>query len=197
MRRKGFTIVELMMVIGIISVLVGIVSTVASSSIKASRKQRSSTLCALVQAGLSTYYAQEGKWPVNICNNPSERTNKEGDNNQHDPNKIVLNGREVRECVLEMVKMTKMNRPMMDVSGLFVSRQEGRYGQVCYGLDFMSAIRGTRESSRKMSSSEMYFGYPEESHGYFRHFKMVYSIPADSITVTTMDDDKEKAEAYE
>jgi len=197
MRKKGFTIVELLMVIGIIAVLLGLVTTVASSSIKASRRQRSSALCALVQAGLATYYAQEGEWPVSICNNPRERTNKEADDNKHDPNKIVLNSKEVRECVYQLVQKTKDNKPMMDISGLFVSRQEGRYGQECFGLDFMSAVRGTRETGNKMRSREMYFGYPEESRGYFRHFKMVYSIPSDTLSVLKMDDDKTKADFYE
>lgn len=196
-KKKGFTIVELLMVMGIIAVLLGIVTTVASSSIKASRRQKADALCAMVQAGLATYYAQEGRWPVDCCNNPTPRANKEAPDKKSDPNKIVLKGREVREAVLELVKMTKQNRPMMDVSGLFVSRQEGRYGQPCHGLDFMAAVRGTRESSKKMSSSEMYFGYPEESHGFFRHFKMVYSIPADTLSVEKMDDDKEKADFYE
>lgn len=196
-KKKGFTIVELLMVVGIIAVLLGIVTTVASSSIKSSRRQKAEALCAMVQAGLATYYAQEGRWPVDVCNNPSPRKNKEGPDKTDDPNKIVLKGSEVRKAVYELVRMTKLNRPMMDVSGLFVSRQEGRYGQPCHGLDFMSAVRGTRESSKKMTSSEMYFGYPEEGSGFFRHFKMVYSIPADTITVSKMDTDKEKADLYE
>lgn len=197
MKKNGFTIVELLMVIGIITVLLGIVTTVASSSIKSSRRQKAAALCAMVQAGLATYYAQEGRWPVDICNNPIPRKNKEGPDKTDDPNKIVLKGSEVRKAVYELVCMTKLNRPMMDVSGLFVSRQPGRYGQPCHGLDFMPAVRGTRESSKKMSSSEMYFGYPDEESGFFRHFKMVYSIPADSITVSQMDPEKEKAEFYE
>ena len=48
----------------------------------------------------------------------------------------------------------------------------------------MEAIHGTRKSSRKMSTSEMYFGYPEADHGWFRRFKIVYSLPTDEIKVT-------------
>lgn len=197
--KKGFTIVELLMVIGIIAVLATLVTSAASSSIKASRKQRANALCQLVQTGLITYHAQEGEWPHDLLNNPKPRDNKEGDDKKTDPDKIVLKGREVKECIYKMVELAKpsFNRPVMDVSGLFVSAAEGKYGQVCYGLDFMSAIRGTRESSNKMRSDRMYFGYPESGHGYFRHFKIVYSIPADTVTVSEMDDDKEKAEFYE
>lgn len=197
MRRKGFTIVELLMVIGIISVLMGLVVTASSASIKSSRKHKTDALCTLVQAGLAAYYAQEGRWPTDICNNPSPRTNKEGSDRKNDPDKIVLKGSEVRECVLALVKKAKDNRPLMDISGLFVSEFEGRYGQNCYGLDFMQAIRGTKKSPKKLSSSSMHFGYPDESTGRFRHFKMVYSIPGDSLSVMKMDDDKEKATMYE
>ena len=51
--KKGFTIVELLMVIGIIAVLMGIVTTAASESMKASRGRRADALCTLVQSGLA------------------------------------------------------------------------------------------------------------------------------------------------
>ena len=35
-----------------------------------------------------------------------------------------------------------------------------------------------------MKTGEMYFGYPESEHGWFRRFKMVYSVPGDTITVS-------------
>ena len=199
MRRKGFTIVELMMVVGIIGVLLGIVTTIASSSVKTSRRQRATSLCTLVQSGLAAYYAQEGEWPTSVCNqeNPSPRKNREADD-KNDPNKIVLNADEVRECVYKMVMLAKENRPVIDVTGLFVSKKgNGRHSQVCFGMDFMSAIRGTRETVTRMTPEQMAFGYPEEEHGHFRHFKMVYSIPTDTITVSKMDDDKSKADSYE
>lgn len=191
--KKGFTIVELLMVIGIIGVLAGIVTTAASASVKNSRENRRKALCAMVQAGIATYYAQNNKWPVDL---PASRDNKEGDNNQNDPTKIVLSGKEVRDCVKELVEETRKGKPVLDVSGLFVSRQKGEFGQKCYGLDFMSAIHGTRKSSHKMKLDDMHFGYPNDK-GQFRHFKIVYSIPGDSMSVMPMDSDSERARAYE
>ena len=35
-----------------------------------------------------------------------------------------------------------------------------------------------------MKIAEMYFGYPEENNGYFRHLKIVYAKPAQSMEVT-------------
>lgn len=203
--KKGFTIIELMMVMAVIAVLMGIITTAVSSSIRASRKQRANALCSLVESGLATYREQNGKWPISLLNQDvlSPRDNHEGPGGKTDPDKIVLTGTEVRQCVLEMVKETKNNRPVMDISGLFVSRFDGELNggsggsndklannnsqskiKPSSGLDFMMAIRGTKRSPKKMSTSEMYFGYPDPETGYFLRFKMVYSIPTDHITVS-------------
>ena len=53
-KRKGFTIVELLVVITVIGVLMGIVTTAASTSMAASRSKRATALCSLVQTGLAT-----------------------------------------------------------------------------------------------------------------------------------------------
>ena len=75
----------------------------------------------------------------------------------------------------------------LDISGLFVSRYDGRAGTRHLGLDFMTAIRGTKQDAngQKMTTAQMHFGYPESSHGYFRHFKVVYSKPTDQMKVST------------
>ena len=200
--KKAFTIVELLLVMSIIAILMGIITTASSSSIRASRAQRASALCSLVQSGLATYHEQEGRWPIGVLNGDtvSPRTNNEAPGGRNDPDKIVLTGQEVRQCVLELVKRTKDGNPVMDISGLFVSRSNGEISgsaiggdkgqntgsrlRAGYGLDFMSAIRGTKWSREKMKTAEMYFGYPDPETGYFLRFKMVYSIPADTIIVS-------------
>ena len=189
--KRGFTIVELMMVVGIIAVLMGIVTTAASTSIKSSRTQKANALCALVQAGLATYREQKGEWPVNL---PTERTNNEGGGGKNDPEKVVLTAAEVRQCVQKLVMEAKQNNPMMDISGLFVSRSDGepmgkdadgRVGiKAAYGMDFFTAVHGSKQSQKRMKVAEMYFGYPDPETGYFVRFKMVYSVPGDIITVS-------------
>lgn len=188
--RKGFTIVELLMVIGIIAMLMGIVTTAASSSIKSSRKQRADALCTIVQTALATYREQKGEWPISM---PVSRANSEGANSQSVADVVVLNGTEVRACVKALVDEAKKGNPMMDISGLWVSRQDGEPSgrsadgtigvKAATGMDFMSAIRGTKWSKKKMKTSEMYFGYPDPESGYFLRFRMTYSIPTDSISV--------------
>ena len=193
--KKGFTIVELMMVIGIIAVLMGIITTAASSSVKASRTRKADALCKLVQTGLATYYEQKGEWPWGNGLPPGNQD--DGAGNSKDPDNIVLSAAQVRQCVKAMVDEAKRGNPVMDISGLFVSRDPGELsggsgakGQSAqpmkrsYGLDFIQAIRGTKQSPEKMKSGQMYFGYPDPETGYFLRFKMVYSIPSDSVIVS-------------
>ena len=189
--KRAFTIVELLVVIGIIAILMGIVTTAASSSIRNSRRQRANALCAMVQAGLATYREQKGEWPPGI--NLSPKTNDEGGNGQNVPDRVVLSGADVRTCVRALVHEAKQNNPMMDISGLFVSDKDGEPAgkeadgslrvKPAYGLDFMSAVKGTKQTKKRMPVGKMFFGYPDPETGYFLRFKMVYSIPTDSMTV--------------
>ena len=202
--KKGFTIVELLTVIGIIFVLMGIITTAASQSIKSSRSRRADALCHLVQAGYNAYYAQNDRWPGDVGrllqNGSLSPRNNQEDGGQNDENKYVLNGGEVKSSFLDMIEEAKQGRPVMDISGLFVSRDTGElksetwrdgrhyaHAPSGYGLDFMSAIRGTKQSPKKMKTSEMYFGYPDPETGHFIRFKIVYSIPAGQFTVSKHD----------
>ena len=211
--KKGFTIVELLMVLGIIAVLMGIVTTAASESIRGGRARKADALCNVVQAAFAAYYAQYDEWPGAIGQQISRgsigtRTNVEGYNYNSDPEKFVLTMNENDDCIREMVMKTKEGNPMMDVSGLFVSKDQGKFGEKCYGLDFMQAatIKGMSEAKSKLRGvtggkrlrvSDMHFGYPDSDTGHFRHFKIIYSIPTDSFSVKTQDTDERKARFYD
>ncbi len=171
--RRGFTLIELVMVIAILGILLGIVTTAATGAIRESRVRKADACCALVQAGLATYYAQKGEWPggeINFGGNDDTYT---------------LSESEFQEMMREIIKEYKKGNPCLDVSGLFVSRYSGAAGTKNIGMDFSTAIRGTKKdkNGQRMKVNEMHFGYPEESHGWFRNFKVVYSIPTDQIRV--------------
>lgn len=176
MKRRGFTLVELMMVVSILAVLMTIVVSSISSSMKAARERRTAALCQAVQAGLATYYAINEKWP-------SPLDSKVASGNFND-DEYELSSSEVRQLVKVLVDEAKQGRPMMDISGLFVSRDPGERGSNGYGMDFFTAVRGDKRSKKKMKTAEMYFGYPEKDSGKFRRFRMVYSVPTDSVRVT-------------
>ncbi len=188
--KRGFTLIELITVVGIIGILLGIVMTAAANSIKLARTQKANAICACVKQGLETYHAQQDRWPGSIGDKIESgsiggRSNTEGYNGRTDPDIYVLNGTEVRDMIRAVVEESVLrNNPLMDVSGLFVSRDSGEAGTRSYGMDFFEAVRGTKKSPKKMSISEMYFGYPEKETGRFRRLQIKYSIPTDSMEVT-------------
>lgn len=192
--KKGFTIVELMMVVAIIGILMGIVTSAAQGSIRTARVRKADAACKVVQQGLATYYAQKGKWPGSIggriaSGSFSGSSNQEGVEGRSDSDKYVLETAEIKSMITDMIKEAKQGNPMMDISGLYVSSQSGERNSRDVGLDFKDAIMGTKKHPKKMSVAQMNFGYPEERHGYFRHFKVIYSIPTDEMTVTKQDAD--------
>jgi len=169
--HSGFTIVELLMVVGIISVLITITVSAISGSMKQARSQKAKALCTLVEQGIATYYAQKGEWPVE----PGTQDN--------DSDEYTFTGSEVRDMVKKVVEETRSNNPMIDVSGLFVSTSNGEGGRG-HGMDFMTAIHGSKQNRKKIKLAQMYFGYPDPGTGYFRRFKMTYSPSTDRVSVS-------------
>ena len=185
--KKGFTIVELLMVIGIIGVLLGIVTTAAAGSIRQARAHKADACCRVVEQGLANNKAQKGRWPGSIGSqiaggNLSARSNSSGASNSSNDDLYVLDESEVDDMVTALVRESVSGgNPMLDISGLYVSRSTSAKSR---GMDFMDAIHGTKRSPKKMTLSEMHFGYPEAGSGYFRSFKIVYSIPSDEMKVS-------------
>ena len=177
--KKAFTIVEMMMVLGIIGILLGVVTTAASASIKQARVHKANTCCAVFEQGLATFYAQKGYWPGSIgtrIKNGSlgTRSNSEGSNNQSDTDNYVLTVEEVDS----MAKDGSSPRSQTTSKGTTVYTPAGN----ARGLEFMDAVRGTKRTKKKWTTSEMHFGYPC-TDGRFMPFKVVYSIPSDEMKV--------------
>ena len=181
MNRRGFTIVELLAVIAVIAVLISITTGTVLGSLKKARSQRSSALCVLVRQGLCTYYAQKGEWPW-------------GDKSSNAENGwYYLSAAEVRDAVFQLVKEAKNHNPMMDISGLFVSTTTGEPGTKRHGMDFMTAVRGSKQHPDKIPASQLNYGYPESGHGYFRRFVIAYSPTTDEVVVRTFTAAEENA----
>ena len=184
MKRKGFTIVELLMVVGILSVLVTIVTTAASGAIKQARARKADALVTMVNAGIDTYYAQYDEWPDF---NPEGRTgNYRLSGGSVDADRYVLTDSECDSVIKKLIRTSveSAGNPLIDITGLFVARS-GLVNDKTVGMDFMVALKGDKKKSpKKMKVGDMMFGYPDPDTGRFRRFTMVYSIPADKITVT-------------
>ena len=179
MHRKGFTIVELLMVVGILGVLMTIVTTAATGAIKQARARRADALVAMVQSGIATYYAQNDEWPDF---DPEGKRGSSSDN----PDVYVLTNDESNRVVRKLVtKSVQDKNPLLDITGLFVADARNSINDRTYGMDFNTAIHGTKKHPKKLNQvSAMAFGYPDTETGRFRYFKMTYSIPADQLTVS-------------
>ena len=186
--KKAFTIVELLVVVGILGILLTMVFVSAKGSLADARDRRADALCQAVQSGLASYHVLYDEWPEPLAgkvrSGSFNDSNEEGEDNRTDPEKYVLKADEVRKMVKALVDEAKKGNPLMDVSGLFVSRDSGEPDTRGTGYDFTEAVRGSNRNRKRMSTGEMFFGYPDRSTGFFRRFKMVYSVPGDSLTVS-------------
>lgn len=174
MKRRGFTIIELMMVVGIIAVLITVSVSAINGSMKAARKQRAESLCTMVEQSIAAYYAQQGKWPVE----PGEPQNGQ--------EYYQYEQKDVQEMIRIVIREIKNNNPLIDVSGLFVAKEElyAKNPNNTYGVDFLTAVHGSRQHPGTLKLSKMVFGYPNAGNGRFSPFKMTYYPASDKITVT-------------
>ena len=112
--KKGFTIVEMLVVIAVLGVLVGIISTAAGSAIRQARVKRMSAMRTILQTGLATYYAQKGVWPGRLKTLSDQGTGGKKRRVEY------LNETEADTVFKEVVAESRKGNPMMDISGLFV-----------------------------------------------------------------------------
>ena len=185
--QNGFTIVEMLMVVAILGVLIGIVTTAAGSAIRESRFKRTQSMMAVLQAGLATYYAQKDEWPgklKTLCDGgPSSQLAKEY--------RIeYLSDTEADKVFQELINETIKGSQMLDVSGLFVAEaSKAKSGSTANsrGMDFRAAVTKT-DKRGKLSPSQLAYGYPAKSTGNFRRYIIRYNFDTDSVTVMTQNE---------
>lgn len=69
-RFRGFTLVELLVTVSIISILAAIGMTIYSSVLKQGRDSKRQSDLRSIQSALEQYYADQFNYPVNINDNP-------------------------------------------------------------------------------------------------------------------------------
>ena len=168
MNRRGFTIVELMMVIGVIAVLMTIVTTTAMSSMRGSREKRTEAMKVALQAAIVAYQARdsEGKWPRPI-------------NDLADQAETGVLSENDAQTVFRMV----VQKSLVDPNGLFVAPSGVLDGKGS-GRSFADATNGKPPRRQGIAVSSMVFGYQGKITGKFHRFNIVYHAETDSVTVS-------------
>ena len=197
MKKKAFTLLELMMVVAVISVLIGIVSVAASGAIRNARSRRADAMRIALEQGIAAYYAQEGKWPDAIESKAGSMTE----------DTYTFNTSETDDIFQQVVgkafgKGGGRKSVLVDPSALFVANSSrlGNNGEGCYdnhsnqnkstycgdkkcipGLDFL--IAANRNGKDYITLTKMAFGYQGEE-GKFRRYWITYNGKTDAVTVS-------------
>ena len=188
--KKGFTIVEMLMVVGVLAVLMGIVTTAATASIRQARERRLQAAKQVLQSGIATYYAQKDEWPgkLDSWSDNGSQNGKIGYLSNSDYDEVV------KDLLKESVGKSSAN-PMLDVTTLSVmpkSSSDGR--QNC--REFRQAVKKNQKHGKALGINEMTIVYqaPRGNEGadcvegrYYR-FIIQYNAEADSVTVMTRED---------
>lgn len=187
--KKGFTLVELMITVGILAILLTIVVVSAGGVMKAAREKRTEAMRVALEQGIATYYAQMSEWPKPI---------EDAIGSQTDKDEFVLSESETDQVFVEIVRKAfgkgkGLKSMMVDASALYVADKstlrtpvEQRY---CWqrhcgrGIDFAEATK--KNAKHGISLGQMAFGYPCKEHGLFCRFKIKYNVKSDSVKVVT------------
>ncbi len=179
--KKGFTIIELLMVVAILAVLLGIITTAATASIRQSRKRQAQAVKRTLQNGIAAYRVREDKWPGKL---------EDWAEQQHDGNVGYLSNSDYDKVVQALLKEStgkSARARVMDPVGLSVmpvSATERKTG--C--MDYRSVTTKNNKHAKRMEPSEMTVVYPNESDGKAYRFVIEYNTESDEVTVMTQED---------
>ena len=202
MTRRGFTIVELLIVIAIIGILGTIVTTGALGALKNARAKRCEGMRVALEQGLNAYYSQEGKWPKTIVDKAAGGI---------DTDTYLFSADECDKILQEVVgkgfgKYGKKS-VLVDATGLFVARKNslGNGGKGCYdnhrdnstegrktycagrgcinGVEF--SVATARSGKHHIRFQDMSFGFQGPNEGKFCRFWVQYNGKTDSVRVLT------------
>lgn len=195
--KQGFTIVEMLMVIGVLAILMGIVTTASSAAIRQARSRRMVAVQGVIQAGIATYRSQYDAWPPEngqldkwSGNGLSGKANNGVDSGRH---VAFLSADQYDEMMYELAKVSVGETgasPVMDVTGISVARRSAANAKNGRGMEFREAIKKNKKHGATYNLKEMAFGYITSDKGYFRRFIVQYNADSDTVTVMTQDEYK-------
>ena len=209
--RRGFTIVELLVVVAIIGVLLGIVSVAARGAIKNGRAKRADAMCRVLQQAIGAYNAKMGRWPATIENKIKSLGNT-------DDETYTFTGAEADEIFYEIVHASvgsSATMPLVDAQALFVadSSKLRKNGEGCYdnhaesslktycgnqrcvnGVDFAVA---SKKGKGHIQLKKMAYGFQGSQSGKFCRFWVSYNLRTDSVSVSRKRPDWSRSDSYQ
>lgn len=173
-KRRGFTILELLVVIGVISILITIVASAATSSMRAAREKRAATMRAALQEAINNYQAQDpqGRWPSPI--QTLAESGKSGKLSESESQRVFQ--------IIVQKSTDRGGMKLVDPHGLYVApsgTQDGRSN----GMPFSEARQGDAHR-QKLAVSRMAFGYQNSKTGRFHRYNVVYNAIVNTVEVS-------------
>ena len=185
--KKGFTIVELLMVVAVLAVLTGIITTAASSAIKQARARRTDAAKATLQNGIAAYYAQHNYWPPK-----GGALDKWSENGLTGGKHVAyLDDTAYDALVYELLRVSvgsSASSPVMDPSGMLVASKSVGTASSTSGQEFKQAVAKNKRHGATIKLSQMTAGYADSGSGHFRRFVIQYNADTDSVKVMTQGD---------
>lgn len=196
--KRGFTLVEMLIVIAVIGVLVGITVVALKGVLASARSKRCDSMKVILAQGISAFYAQEGEWPEVI----EQQLKKQ---NANEKSIEITNGdadKLFREVVGKAFGKSGSKSMLLDATGLYVCEANrcGNANKGCFGnhsdssaancckgkgcrqgIDFAEAVK--KGGKRHIPLANMAFGYPDPNTDMFHRFKVIYNTRTDSVTV--------------
>ena len=177
--KKGFTIIELLMVIAILAVLLGIVTTAATASIRQARERRTQAMKQTLQNGIAAFRVRNrGKWPGKL---------EDWATQQNDDKLGYLSNNNYDNVMHELLKASsgKMTKSrVMDPVGLSVIPTTGADGKLnC--MDYRSVTTKNNKHAKRMEPSEMTVVYPRTDDGKALRYVIEYNSESDEVSVMT------------
>ncbi len=173
-RRRGLTLIELMVVMAILGVLITIVATAAAGSLKQSRAKRRNAMAKVLKGGIDTYKTLYGRLP-GAMESAAESGRDE-----------TFSGGAADAVFREVVKASRgtSGAPCLDMHVLFVAPSGTADSGKGYGVSFDEAVKkNPPPHRRRIGVDSMAFGYQDPSSGTFRRYTIKYIAASDHVRV--------------
>ena len=160
-KKKGFTILELLIVISIIAIVATLATGAAMRAMRQGREKRVDAMVKALDMAINTYHAQRGEWPFTVGNEVKNKNNGTIYTCSGEANRLIFT---------ELYETEAGSTGYLDASAFF------------------TVYKGTRKRLSdvpKGARKNLPLGYPNPADpGKFNYFGIQYNHMTDSVKVT-------------